>query len=169
MCLNYVGPNVPDLIAELDDLCRESLNTGGLSPAHLNAAADFLCRYYTSPSDHGKFRRLATEVGSLSPHDQLALINVYKAIGYFTKGIPDLFAVRAGEFMFMEVKSEGDALRPEQSVFAEALLPEVETGFQVLRILSTTGGRTSPLANPADTQALTDNTLSGVEPAPPFH
>ena len=150
VCLNYVGANAPALIAKLDALCRESVNSGKLSAAHLDAAGDFLSRYYASPSDHRKFRRLATEIGGLSPHDQLALVKVYKAIGYFTKGIPDLFAVKAGEFMFVEVKSEGDALRPEQYVFAEAVLPEVETGFQVLRVISTTGGRSSQLANPAD-------------------
>ena len=77
-------------------------------------------------------------------------MRVYQTIGYFTKSIPDLFAVKNGEFMFVGVESEGGALRPEQYIFAEAVLLEVLSGFHVIRVLGQTGGRLVNPTNPAD-------------------
>jgi hypothetical protein len=147
---NYVGADAPTMVARLGQLCERSLVDRRVSAEQLSAAADLLCRYYASESDHRRFRRLATEVGSLPHEEQLGLLKTYKYIGYFTKGIPDLFAIRSGEFVFVEVKSAGDALRPEQYFFAEVLLREVGKGFQVVRILDSGRDHRAALANPAD-------------------
>jgi hypothetical protein len=147
---NYVGPETPAMVERLDRLCEEAARDGRLAPEHLTAAADLLCKYYSSDGDHRRFRRLAAEVGTLAPVDQLGLLKVYKHIGYFTKGIPDLFAIRPGAFRFSEVKSAGDAVRPEQYFFAEALLRETGDGFQVIRILDSSRDHKAALANPAD-------------------
>ncbi len=150
VCVNYVGPEAPRLIDALETKCQTSLRSGDVSSDHLAAAADFLCRYYSSVGDQRKFRRLANLVTTLPPSAQIGLLRVYRAIGYFTKGIPDLFAIRPGRFVFFEVKSEGDALRPEQYIFAEAVLREVESAFQILRVLAITEGSSTQLLNPAD-------------------
>jgi len=147
---NYVGPDAPRLIEALETKCQASLRSGALSSDHLAAATDFLCHYYAGAGDQRKFRRLAELLATQSPAVQTGLLRVYRAIGYFTKGIPDLFAIKPREFIFFEVKSENDALRPEQYIFAEAVLREIPAAFQVLRILATTEGSPQQLLNPAD-------------------
>lgn len=150
VCRNYIGNKAKALIKNIENLCQQSLSRGILSQEHISSATDFLCKYYSSLEDHERIEHIARKVASLSANNQLILVKAYRAIGYFTKGIPDLFAVKNGEFMFAEVKSEGDALRPEQYTFAETILPEAPEGFHVIRVLGQTGGNIAMLANPAD-------------------
>ncbi len=147
---NYVGADASALIDQLAHLAERALAESSVHPEHLSAAADLLCRYYASDGDHRRFRRLAAEIGLLPQSEQIGLLRAYRHIGYFTKGIPDLFAVKAGQFRFVEVKSVGDALRSEQYFFAEVLLKEVGHGFQVVRILDSDRDHRAELANPAD-------------------
>jgi hypothetical protein len=152
---NYIGTETPMLVERLDRLFEQSTKERFISAEHLSTAVDLLCRYYSSERDHRRFRRLAAAIGKLSPVDQIGLLKVYRYIGYFTKGIPDLFAIKSGEFIFTEVKSENDALRPEQYFFAETLLRELGTGFQVIRVLDAFRDHKSALANPADVHRTT--------------
>ena len=150
VCSNYVGPEAPRLIEALESKCQGSLRSGSLSAEHAAAAADFLCRYYSSVGDQRKFRRLADLMVSQTSSTQIGLLRVYRAIGYFTKGIPDLFAITTTRCIFFEVKSEGDALRPEQYIFAEAVLREIPSAFQLIRVLGTAEASARQLLNPAD-------------------
>jgi hypothetical protein len=138
VCSNYIGPDAPHLIEALESRC----------------SADFLCRYYSGVSDQRKFRRLADLVMSQASSTQIGLLRVYRTIGYFTKGIPDLFAITASGCSFFEVKSENDALRPEQYIFAETILREVPSAFQIMRVLGTSEGSAQQLLNPADRAKL---------------
>jgi hypothetical protein len=154
VCSNYIGPDAPHLIEALESRCSASLQSGALTPEHTAAAADFLCRYYSGVSDQRKFRRLADLVMSQASSTQIGLLRVYRTIGYFTKGIPDLFAITASGCSFFEVKSENDALRPEQYIFAETILREVPSAFQIMRVLGTSEGSAQQLLNPADRAKL---------------
>ena len=148
--VNHIGSKAPVLIKRLEGLCKLSRLEGRVSPEHLNVATDLLCRYYSNTSTCNKFRRLSSAIASLPQSNQVGLIRVYSHIGYFTKGIPDLFASKPGNFLFTEVKSAGDALRSEQYFFAEVLLREVGEGFQVVRVLDSTRDYRAAMANPAD-------------------
>jgi hypothetical protein len=150
VCSNYVGPEAPRLIEALESKCQASLQSGALAAEHASAAADFLCRYYSSVGDQRKFRRLAELMLSPTSTAQMGLLRVYRTIGYFTKGIPDLFAITTTHCIFFEVKSENDALRPEQYIFAETVLREMPSAFQLIRILGAAEASARQLLKPAD-------------------
>lgn len=147
---NYVGADVSMLAQQIEGHCEETLNARRIGKEHLEAAVSFMCRYYRSESDHKKARLWGRKLSELTPAHQIALVSLYREIGYFTKGIPDLFATKDGEFVFFEVKSEGDALRAEQYIFAEAILSRMANSFHVLRVLGLEGGKYHSLANPSD-------------------
>lgn len=150
VCKNYVGDEATALMAQIKNLCEASIHNGILSEEHINLSVSFMCKYYKSEAGHRRAKLYGKKVAELSPTHQLALLGLYRDVGYFTKGIPDLFATKDSEFVFYEVKSEGDSLRPEQYVFAEALLPRLPGSFQVVRVLGEKGGHLHLLSNPAD-------------------
>lgn len=150
VCRNWIGEDADRLIADLRRHCEATISTGRISDQHMQTAITFMRRYDGSESGHKKASLWASRLQSLPAPQQMVLIEVYKAIGYFTKGIPDLFATKDNKFVYYEVKSEGDALRAEQYVFAEALLPRLPGSFQVLRVLDKDSDTLGALANPAD-------------------
>jgi hypothetical protein len=99
-------------------------------------------------------QKIAEFCTTLPTESLIGLIRMHRSLGYITKGIPDLFAARPKEFLFVEVKSEGDALRAEQYVFFEALAREAPSGFLVLRVLGLTEGGRDLLRNPNDPQDM---------------
>lgn len=150
VCKSHVGDEAAALMAQIQNVCEASIQDGILSEDHINLSVSFMCRYYKNEADHRRARLYGKKVAELSPTHQLALLGLYRDVGYFTKGIPDLFATKGSGFVFYEVKSEGDSLRSEQYVFAEALLPRLPGSFQVIRVLGEKGGQLHLLSNPAD-------------------
>jgi hypothetical protein len=150
VCKNYIGPNATELLNNLDLMCVSSLSSGHVSTDHLQAAADFLCRYYSGVNDQRNMRKIADFCATLPTDQVLGLIKMHRSLRYFTRGIPTLFAARSKAFLFVEVKTETGTLRSEQYIFIEALAREVKNGLLVLRILPLNGGGADQLRNPAD-------------------
>lgn len=135
VCSGYVGEQISEFFQALRKKTDTAINSGMIEEGHLEQAADFICQYYKSPSDHSRFRKLAKLLSSVGQQKMVGLLRMYSQVGYTTKGSPDLFMVKQGSFQFVEVKSPGDALRSEQYDFIERFQMLVSNDILIFRVL----------------------------------
>jgi hypothetical protein len=135
VCAGYVGEQMSELFQSLRKKTDAAIKSGMIEDGHLEQAADFICHYYKSPSDHSRFRKLAKLLSSVGQQKLIGLLRMYGQVGYTTKGSPDLFMAKPGSFQFVEVKSPSDALRSEQYDFIERFLMLVSEDMLIFRVL----------------------------------
>jgi hypothetical protein len=135
VCAGYVGEQMSEFFQSLRKKTDAAIKSGIIENDHLEQAADFICHYYKSPSDHSRFRKLAKLLSSIGQQKLIGLLRMYSQIGYTTKGSPDLFMAKPGLLRFVEVKSPSDALRAEQYDFIERFLMLVSEDMLIFRVL----------------------------------
>jgi len=135
VCTGYVGERMTEFFQILRKKADKAIKSGMIEDGHLEQAADFICHYYKSPSDHSRFRKLAELLSSVRQQKIIGLLRMYSQAGYTTKGSPDLFMAKPGSFQFVEVKSPSDALRSEQYDFIERFLMLVSEDMLIFRVL----------------------------------
>jgi tetratricopeptide (TPR) repeat protein len=133
---NYLGNSAQELLTPLEPLATASLAQGAFVPGHLEAAARVLHRYYLNYEPKQRlYQQLFPSLQLLDGPSLYRLFVFHRALGYRTKGIPDLFLTCGSWFGWVEVKSIGDTLRVEQYDFIERYLATVGPTIYVLRIL----------------------------------
>ncbi len=137
---NYLGNGAEYQLAQLDAAVQESLRQSLVSSRLLDLAEAFFMRYYSTYEPKRRIHRdLTQELRQANAGILINIVRVYRSMGYTIKGVPDLFLIRNGEFKFVEVKSEKDALRPEQYEYFERFIRVVGPNVELLRILPRKG------------------------------
>ena len=130
---NWVGSSAQSHINRLSTLCIELDSKG---EEHILSGESAVLAYYSQYTPKKRiYQELTKRLINMDRDFLYRLTNMYKRMGYTTKGAPDLVAFAKTNPWFIEVKSQTDSLSPEQYKYFEDFLTSVGKNILVLRVL----------------------------------